>query len=292
MLKQLLFLSLLFLPFLGFSQTHNAELQQMADADQKERGVSNINWKILNAQDSSRRARIFELIKDNKVITAKDHFNVGVVFQHGNDTVASALAVKSFKTALELDSTLNRWWYAAAVDRDLMRRKLPQIYGTQYVMLNGEKWKRYQIDTTKITDQQRKYYTVETLAEQVKKERQMNQKSISALYAETKDISKTLAEINRQFQLGSQAAYNVSEDGINSFGYELVGQNLNIEALQVLELNTKLYPTAFNTFDSYGEILMKVGKKKEALSAYKKSLSLNPKNDNARKILDNNKAIK
>jgi predicted negative regulator of RcsB-dependent stress response len=34
---------------------------------------------------------------------------------------------------------------------------------------------------------------------------------------------------------------------------------------------------------------MKLGQKKEALKAYKKSLALNPQNDNARKIIEENK---
>lgn len=49
----------------------NTELQKMADADQKSRMSGEINWKILNKEDSMRRERIFQLIKENKVQTAK-----------------------------------------------------------------------------------------------------------------------------------------------------------------------------------------------------------------------------
>jgi predicted negative regulator of RcsB-dependent stress response len=47
--------------------------------------------------------------------------------------------------------------------------------------------------------------------------------------------------------------------------------------LDVLEMNSLGY-------DSYGDALMKAGKKKEAI-AYTRSLSLNPKNENAKKNL-------
>lgn len=80
-------------------------------------------------------------------------------------------------------------------------------------------------------------------------------------------------------------AYNVSEDAVNNFGYELVSKNLNNEALKVFKLNTQLYSNAYNTFYSYGELLLKIGKKEDAVKAYKESVRLNPENENAVKIL-------
>lgn len=276
-----------FIGYLGYTQNDNTELQQLADADQRARNMSDIDWQMLNKEDSLRRLRVHELMAQGKVNTAKDHFNAGIIFQHGNDTVSSTLAVQSFKTALDLDGSLNRWWYAAAVDRDLMRKNQPQIYGTQFIQdatTNG-KWKRYTIDASKVTDEERRYYSVETLAEQEEKERLMNQKTIEAFYAETQSIDQTIAEIKNQHSNGSLSAYNASEEAINNFGYTLMNKNLYEEALKVLELNTKLYPSAFNTFDSYGEILLKMNKRKAALKAYKKSLLLNPKNENAAEMI-------
>lgn len=64
-----------------------------------------------------------------------------------------------------------------------------------------------------------------------------------------------------------------------------MAQGNNHAALKIFKLNTALYPSAYNTYDSYGECLLKLGKKEEAIKAYKKSLALNPNNDNAKKIL-------
>lgn len=270
----------------GFAQT-NSELQKMADADQSERMSGNINWVELNKKDSIRLAKATQLFNDGELETAQDYYNAGIIFQHGKDTIASKMAVESFKKAIEMDSTLNRWWYAAAVDRDLMRREEPQIYGTQYVSnssTNG-KLKRYKIDTTKITDKERIYYRVETLEEQKQKERIMNLKSIFSFYVENSLIEKTIALIKNEKAKGKTSVYNVSESAINSFGYQLMGQNKLDESLKVLKLNTALYPKAANTWDSYGEILLKLGKEKEGIKAYKKSLALDPNNENAKNII-------
>lgn len=268
---------------------NNPELQKMADADQQERAVSKIDWKTLNCEDSLRRVRVLELIKYGGVQTGQDHLNAGIIFQHGNDTISSAMAVKSFETAIKLDSTLNRWWYAAAVDRDLMRRKKPQVYGTQFIQdRDSGKWKRYEIDSTKVTDAQRGYYYVETLAAQREKEWRMNLKPISETYKKNKSIEETIESIREQNRKGRLSSYSLKEE-INQFGYELMTNNKDEEALRIFKLNTELYPDSFNTYDSYGEILMKMGKKKAAVKAYKHSLELNPDNENARQIIQLNK---
>lgn len=267
----------------------NAELQKMYDEDQSSRSVSNINWSVLSKQDSVRESRVYELIKEGKIITGKDYYNSAMIFQHGRDTVASGMAVKQMKMAIELDSTVNRWLLAAAIDRDLMRRGKPQIYGTQYMKMGqNAKWERYKIDTTQVTDAERKYYKVETLAEQVMKEHNMNLLSLNTYYSKPNSIDKTIQLIKSEIKKGNQSAYNVSESAINNFGYELVHENKNEEALKIFKLNTKLYPKGYNTFDSYGECLLKLNRKKEGLKAYKKSLALNPQNYNALKILKDN----
>jgi tetratricopeptide (TPR) repeat protein len=268
----------------------NAELQKMYDEDQSSRSPLNINWSILCKQDSLREIRVYELIKEEKIITGKDYYNSAMIFQHGRDTVASGMAVKHMKMAIELDSTVNKWLLAAAIDRDLMRRGKPQIYGTQYMKMGqNAKWERYNIDTTQVTDAERKYYKVETLSEQRIKEHNMNLLSLSSYYSKPNSIDKTIQLIKSEIKKGNQSEYNVSESGINNFGYELLHLNKNEESLKIFKLNTKLYPKAYNTFDSYGECLLKLNRKKEGLKAYKKSLALNPNNYSAIKILKDNK---
>lgn len=282
------FLTVLFLfPLTVVAQKDNSELQKMYVEDQNSRQVKNIDWSILSKQDKEREKRVYEMITSGQIITGKDYYNSAMIFQHGNDTIASSMAVKHMKKAIELDSTINKWLLAAAIDRDLMRRNKPQIYGTQYVMNHGEtKWRRYIIDSTQVTDEQRKFYKVETLAEQRVKERNMNLTPISETHVKSNSIKQTIELIKAEHKKGLKSTYNTSESELNSFAYELLQSKKTDDALEVFILNTQLYPNGFNTFDSLGECLQLLGRKEESLKAYKRSLELNPKNENARKILE------
>jgi len=86
------------------------------------------------------------------------------------------------------------------------------------------------------------------------------------------------------------AHYYLSEDDMNELGlhllYEATFNKHNELALEVLKLNTLLFPNSFNTYDSYGEALAAVDKKDEAVFMYKKSLELNPSNEGGKRALD------
>lgn len=280
-------LLMFFFPFAVYAQTDNAELQKMYNEDQRSRMVKNIDWSVLNKQDKERENRVYELIQSGKIVTGKDYYNSAMIFQHGTDTVASSMAVKQMRKAVELDPTINKWLLAAAIDRDLMRRSQPQIYGTQYVKNNGEaNWRLHEIDTTKVTDVERKMFGVETLAEQREKLRTMNLIPVSDYHLKAKSIKQTISFIKSELQKGLSSTYNVSESGLNSFGYELMNGERKTDALAIFTLNTKLYPFSGNAFDSLGECLLILGKQDDGIIAYKKSLLLDPENDNARKVLD------
>jgi tetratricopeptide (TPR) repeat protein len=127
---------------------------------------------------------------------------------------------------------------------------------------------------------------VETLQEQVAKERNMNLKSISEFYSKSNSLKKTIALVKSENKKGNTSAYNTTESAINRFGYGLMTENKLTEALEIFLLNTRLYPGGFNTFDSLGECLLLMGRKEEGIAAYKKSLQLNPNNENAKKIIN------
>jgi len=262
----------------------------MYEEDQRVRMTQPINFSELTKGDSVREIRVAEYLKTGKVVTGKDHYHVAMIFQHGRDTVASSMAVKMMRKAIELDTTVNKWLLAAAIDRDLMRRGQPQIYGTQYVRGDANtKWTRYKIDSTKVTDEDRKYYGVETLAEQKIKERSLNLLPASGLYTSSKAVSVAVKQIRREHKKGMASAYNTSESAINALGYQLMKEKMLEDALAIFKLNTELYPNGFNTFDSLGECLFLLNRKEEGLKAYKRSLELNPKNEHARKVLDDAK---
>lgn len=262
----------------------NEELKTLYKEDQADRMSGTIDWSVVAKRDRAREARVYELLDSNQLRTALDYSNAAMIFQHGGDTIASGMAVKMMRKAIELDSSINKWLLAAAIDRDLMRKGQPQIYGTQYrKMGQDDPWVLYEIDTTKVSDEERREYGVETLAEQRIKVKMMNKKSLSELLAAGKNVDEIIAFCKKEDK--EQSAYDLSENGLNNFGYELMAKNKAEDALKIFKLNTTLYPHGFNTYDSYGECLLKVGRKKEAVAAYKKSLELNPKNTNAERVL-------
>jgi len=78
---------------------------------------------------------------------------------------------------------------------------------------------------------------------------------------------------------------DVRESTLNSVGYRFLRKKDFDAAVTVFKLNTKFYPSSYNTWDSLGEAYYKMGKKELALVNYKKSLELNPGNINAREYI-------
>ncbi len=152
----------------------NTELIGIYISDQADRNAHNINWSEVNKRDSIRRVRVNEILESNTIKTAKDYRNAAMVFLHGNDSTDYGKAVRFMKKAIELDSTINKWLFAAATDSYLLSKGEPQIYGTQYFKMGDEPWKIALIDTSKITDAERIEYGVETLHQQIQKVIKLN----------------------------------------------------------------------------------------------------------------------
>ena len=94
------------------------------------------------------------------------------------------------------------------------------------------------------------------------------------------NVEKAVAIYQKKKQ--EQPNFQPTHEGyINRGGYQAMGNgNLDL-ALNIFKLNVALYPKAYNTYDSLGEAYMKKGEKELAVKNYKKSLELNPKNENA-----------
>ncbi len=68
-------------------------------------------------------------------------------------------------------------------------------------------------------------------------------------------------------------------------GYALLRSEKAEQALAVFELNTRVFPEAFNTWDSLGEAHMVLGHDDDAIRCYERSLELNPDNTNATEMI-------
>lgn len=110
-------------------------------------------------------------------------------------------------------------------------------------------------------------------------------KTMETLYSEGKSVDEIIDLLKNP-----KSKYLIDdfyENSITNFGYELLKQNKKEEALQIFKYLTISYPKSSNAFDSLGECLLKFGEKyrKEGVLAYKRSLELNPNNENAQSVL-------
>lgn len=77
----------------------------------------------------------------------------------------------------------------------------------------------------------------------------------------------------------------VSEQRLNTLGYELLRAKRPRESLAVFALNADLYPQSFNVYDSLGDAYAEAGDRERAVKNYRRSLELNPQNGNAARML-------
>jgi CubicO group peptidase (beta-lactamase class C family)/pimeloyl-ACP methyl ester carboxylesterase len=77
-----------------------------------------------------------------------------------------------------------------------------------------------------------------------------------------------------------------AERQINRWGYQLLNDKKNVkDALALFEINVKQFPKSANVYDSYAEALMRSGNKPLAIENYKKAISLDSTNNNAKAML-------
>jgi len=89
-------------------------------------------------------------------------------------------------------------------------------------------------------------------------------------------------------RIKDSTGYYLDENEMNSTGYQFLQSGKVKEAAAIFKLNTEAFPKSSNVYDSYGEALMALGNKTAAIENYKQSVRLNPGNESAIKILNNN----
>jgi len=103
----------------------------------------------------------------------------------------------------------------------------------------------------------------------------------AAVYA---DGAEGAVALVRQLQQGGSTE-TVAEPVVNRMGYWLLGNDRIDEAIRLFELNVELYPEAWNVYDSLGEAQLEAGLRNVGLTNYRRSLELNPENENAKRVL-------
>jgi hypothetical protein len=80
----------------------------------------------------------------------------------------------------------------------------------------------------------------------------------------------------------NKAMAMANESQLNVYGYRLLGQNKNQEAIEVFKSVVKRYPNSWNAYDSLGEGFEKSGDKKQSVANYKQALKRAPEDQRSR----------
>lgn len=88
--------------------------------------------------------------------------------------------------------------------------------------------------------------------------------------------------------ISNKDAYNFNglENSLNVIGYNYISNGDLISAIKILKLNTEQFPESANAHDSLGEAYYSNKQMPLALQHYRKSLELDPKNDNAKQMIE------
>jgi glyoxylase-like metal-dependent hydrolase (beta-lactamase superfamily II) len=82
-----------------------------------------------------------------------------------------------------------------------------------------------------------------------------------------------------------EGKYYFGENDFNALGYRLMGSGKIDEAIEVFKLNVDAFPESWNVYDSLAEAYMTKGVNDLAIKYYRKSIELNPENNNAKEII-------
>lgn len=119
------------------------------------------------------------------------------------------------------------------------------------------------------------------------------QKSIKRVIKQIslENIDKGIAKYHELKKTDSTIYKFDDENELNSLGYELLAVDKTQDAIKLFILNTEMFPEAWNPYDSLGEGYFVAKDYDNALINYKKSLELNPQNENAQMMIDQIKKL-
>ncbi len=124
----------------------------------------------------------------------------------------------------------------------------------------------------------------------------------SVIISATREF-RTLVKDNYQWKISSiitfdTLSYNSTQPQIvegvfNTTGRNFLNENKIDQAIEIFKFNVKMYPNAWNAYDSLAEAYALAGNTKLAIVNYEQSVKLNPKNENAKaKLVELRKTTK
>ncbi len=156
----------------------NKKLQKIFDDDQKDRHdpVIRNDGTLLTKNDKARKKIVQDIIRKNKLLSAKDYYLAAMIFHHGSGIHDSIKAVNLSEKSHKLGYKKALAFYATCLDRLLIKRGKRQKFGTQYRKKDPQsKWKILPVDS-RTTDEERKIYNIAPLKELMKNIEKLNNK--------------------------------------------------------------------------------------------------------------------
>jgi len=137
------------------SDTPNAEMTAIFDADQKDRTSDQADWSAVAQADAARREQTRRLLETGALHTGEDYQHAAFVFQHGDSSADYLLAHTLAMVAVTKGKATAIWIAAATLDRYLQNIGQKQIFGTQFLthsQNDREVWTEEPYDRTLISD--------------------------------------------------------------------------------------------------------------------------------------------
>ncbi|WP_232224093.1 serine hydrolase [Gillisia sp. CAL575] len=111
------------------------------------------------------------------------------------------------------------------------------------------------------------------------------QKSLANFLMEEINTNGVEAGVAAYKKQKASKEYILKENDMNAIGYQFLQAGKHKEAIAVFNLNVSEFPESSNVYDSLGEAYMEVGNKELAISNYKRSIEMDPSNDNGKEML-------
>jgi hypothetical protein len=113
----------------------DSEIASLAEQDQNDRGEylkspTPEKWNQVTERDKLRRARVVELMQEEKISTADDYFNAGLIMIHGDTTEDSIMSHVLAMAAMAKGHPAAAWLSAVSLDEMMHSLKKGQVFDT------------------------------------------------------------------------------------------------------------------------------------------------------------------
>lgn len=222
------------------------------------------------------------------ITTAEDLFRFNTLLTTGK--ILSPIVLKTAQEAIQLNNgTVLPRGMGWQVEKDNILGKIVGHGGGLTGLLTSFV---YQVDTQRLaiildnTQQNAEDLSVDALMILAEQPLALPGKDLARIYGRILLEKGAISAKNELYVLKRNTTeYFLSEQQFNKLGYDFLRSGKIPQALETFRINTELFPQSYNTFDSYGEALLKNNQREKALIMYQKSVELNPGNENGKKII-------